>query len=69
MIFPIIVPPQVAIVGFGKVVDRPWVSDGQLLVCPVVTATVAVDHRVADGHLGSAFLAAVDQRLQEPDEL
>jgi pyruvate dehydrogenase E2 component (dihydrolipoamide acetyltransferase) len=68
-IFPIIVPPQVAIVGFGKVVDRPWVSNGQLLVCPLVTATVSVDHRVADGHVGSAFLAAVDQRLQEPDDL
>jgi pyruvate dehydrogenase E2 component (dihydrolipoyllysine-residue acetyltransferase) len=68
-IFPIIVPPQVAIVGFGKVVDRPWVSSGQLLVCPVVTATVSVDHRVADGHVGSAFLAAIDQRLQEPEEL
>ena len=69
VIYPIIVPPQVAIVGFGKVVDRPWVSSGQLLVCPVVTATVSVDHRVADGHVGSAFLAAIDQRLQEPENL
>ncbi len=68
-IFPIIVPPQVAIVGFGKMVDRPWVSNGQLLVCPVMTATVSVDHRVADGHVGSAFLAAIDQRLQEPEDL
>ena len=69
VIYPIIVPPQVAIVGFGKVVDRPWLSSGQLLVCPVVTATAAVDHRVADGHVGSAFLAAIDQRLQEPEDL
>ncbi len=68
-IFPIIVPPQVAIVGFGRAVDRPWVSSGQLLVCPILTATVSVDHRVADGHVGSAFLAAIDQRLQEPDAL
>ncbi len=68
-IFPIIVPPQVAIVGFGRAVDRPWVSSGQLLVCPTVTATVSVDHRVADGHLGSAFLSAVDLRLQEPEDL
>jgi pyruvate dehydrogenase E2 component (dihydrolipoyllysine-residue acetyltransferase) len=69
VIYPIIVPPQVAIVGFGKIVDRPWVSSGQLLVCPVVTATVSVDHRVADGRVGSAFLAAIDQRLQEPEDL
>jgi pyruvate dehydrogenase E2 component (dihydrolipoamide acetyltransferase) len=68
-IFPIIVPPQVAIVGFGKIVERPWIFEGQLLPCPLVTATVSVDHRVADGHRGSAFLAAIDQRLQEPEEL
>jgi pyruvate dehydrogenase E2 component (dihydrolipoamide acetyltransferase) len=68
-IFPIIVPPQVAIVGFGKVVERPWIFEGQLLPCPVVTATLSVDHRVADGHRGGLFLTAIDQRLQEPSEL
>jgi pyruvate dehydrogenase E2 component (dihydrolipoamide acetyltransferase) len=68
-IFPIIVPPQVAIVGFGKVVERPWIFEGQLLPCPVVTTTLSVDHRVADGHRGGLFLAAIDQRLQEPNEL
>jgi len=68
-IYPIIVPPQVAIVGFGRIVERPWIHEGQLLACPVVTATVSIDHRVADGHRGSAFLVAIDQRLQEPEEL
>jgi pyruvate dehydrogenase E2 component (dihydrolipoamide acetyltransferase) len=68
-ILPIIFPPQVAIVGFGKLAERPWISEGQLLACPTVTATLAADHRVSDGHRASALLAAVDARLQEPHEL
>lgn len=64
-VFPVIYPPQVAIVGFGKVVDRPWVSDGQLCVRPVVKATLAADHRVSDGHRGALFLAAVAEQIQK----
>ena len=68
-VFPIIYPPQVAIVGFGKVVERPWVVDGQVAVRQVVTATLSADHRVSDGHRGGLFLAAVDRLLQEPSKL
>jgi pyruvate dehydrogenase E2 component (dihydrolipoamide acetyltransferase) len=68
-VFPIIYPPQVAIVGFGKVVERPWSVGGQILSRPVITATLAADHRVSDGHRGGLFLAAVDRRLQEPGRL
>ncbi len=68
-VLPIIFPPQVAIVGFGRVVERPWVSDGQMLVCPVVTATLAADHRVTDGHRAAALLTAVNRLLQEPEAL
>jgi pyruvate dehydrogenase E2 component (dihydrolipoyllysine-residue acetyltransferase) len=68
-VYGVIVPPQVAIVGFGKIVERPWVSQGAVLVCPVVTATLSADHRVTDGHRASLFLAAVDRLLQEPSEL
>jgi pyruvate dehydrogenase E2 component (dihydrolipoamide acetyltransferase) len=68
-VFPIIYPPQVAIVGFGKVVERPWVADGQIVVRPVVKATLAGDHRVSDGHRGGLFLAAVDRLVQEPSKL
>ena len=67
--FPIIFPPQVAIVGFGRIVERPWISDGQILPCPVVTATLAADHRVTDGHRAGAFLTALDRRLKEPESL
>lgn len=65
----IIYPPQVAIVGFGKIVERPWSVNGQIVSRPVVTATLSADHRVTDGHRGGLFLAAVDRLLQEPDKL
>jgi pyruvate dehydrogenase E2 component (dihydrolipoamide acetyltransferase) len=68
-VFPIIYPPQVAIVGFGKVVERPWVVQGQIVARPVITATLAADHRVSDGHRGGLFLAAIDRLLQEPSKL
>jgi len=65
----VIYPPQVALVGFGKVVDRPWAVDGMLAVRPVVTATLAADHRASDGHRGGLYLEAIDRLLQEPEEL
>jgi pyruvate dehydrogenase E2 component (dihydrolipoamide acetyltransferase) len=68
-VYPIIFPPQVAIVGFGRIVERPWISEGQLLACPLVTATLAADHRVTDGHRAGAFLTGLARRLQEPEEL
>lgn len=68
-LFGIIYPPQVAIVGFGKIVERPWSVDGQIVSRPVITATLSGDHRVTDGHRGGLFLAAVDRLLQEPDKL
>ena len=68
-IFGIIYPPQVAIVGLGKIVERPWSVDGQIVSRPVLTATLSGDHRVTDGHRGGRFLTAVDRLLQEPERL
>ena len=68
-VFGVIYPPQVAIVGFGKVVERPWAVDGQVVTRPLITATLSADHRVSDGHRGGLFLAAVDRLLQEPERL
>lgn len=67
--FPVIIPPQVAIVGFGRVLDMPVAIDGQPVVHPVVHATLAGDHRVTDGHRGGLFLDALDRLLQEPESL
>lgn len=68
-VFPIIHPPQVAIVGFGRIEERPWVVDGRIEPRPVITATLGADHRVSDGHRGGIFLSAVEQALQRPEAL
>jgi pyruvate dehydrogenase E2 component (dihydrolipoamide acetyltransferase) len=65
----VIYPPQVALVGFGRVVQRPWAVDGMLTVRRVLVATLAADHRVSDGHVGGLYLAAIDAALQQPEEL
>jgi len=65
----VIYPPQVALVGFGAVRERPWAAEGMLGVRQVVCATLAADHRATDGHTGSRFLTLIDRRLQKPEEL
>jgi pyruvate dehydrogenase E2 component (dihydrolipoamide acetyltransferase) len=68
-VFGIIYPPQVAIVGFGRPQQRPWVKEGKVTAGTVVEATLAADHRVTDGHKGAVFLARIGRLLQEPKKL
>jgi len=68
-VFGVIYPPQVAILGFGRVLERPWVHAGELAVRPIVQLSLAADHRVSDGHAGGQLLAAIDQALQDPAAL
>ena len=68
-VFGVIYPPQVAIVGLGKITERPWVEGGAVVVRKVATATLAADHRASDGHRGGLFLSALDRLLQEPERL
>lgn len=68
-LYGVIYPPQVAIVGFGKVVVRPWVVDGAIGPRSITTVTLAADHRVSDGHAGALFLTAIGELLQEPEKL
>lgn len=65
----VIQPPQVALVGIGRVVERPWAVDGLLGVRPVVRVTLSGDHRATDGYTGARFLATVEELLQKPEEL
>ncbi len=69
LVFPVIHPPQVAIVGFGRIREEPWAAEGMLGVRPVVGLTLAADHRASDGHRGARFLAAIERRLQSPEAL
>jgi pyruvate/2-oxoglutarate dehydrogenase complex dihydrolipoamide acyltransferase (E2) component len=68
-LYGVIYPPQVALVGFGRVQERPVAVDGMLAVRPLATATLAADHRASDGHSGARFLAAVKEKLQHPGDL
>jgi pyruvate dehydrogenase E2 component (dihydrolipoamide acetyltransferase) len=65
----VIQPPQVALVGFGAVRERPWAERGMLAVRPVVTATLAADHRVSDGMRGARLLTAIEKALAQPEAL
>ena len=68
-VLPIIYPPQVAIVGFGKITEQPWVIDDQIVSRPVLQMTLAADHRVSDGHRGGLFLNALAEKLNAPEGL
>lgn len=68
-VFGVIYPPQVALVGFGKVTERAWASAGMVGARSVVTATLSADHRVSDGHRGAIFLSAIGRLLQQPEKL
>jgi pyruvate dehydrogenase E2 component (dihydrolipoamide acetyltransferase) len=68
-IYGVIYPPQVALVGFGKIMEQPWAENGMLGIRPVVLATLAADHRATDGRRGAQFLDAVNHHLQDPATL
>jgi len=63
---PIITPGEAAILSFGQVKDAPWVVGGQLAVRKVCTLSLAFDHRIVDGDLGSGVLRDVGMMLTDP---
>ncbi|WP_330180552.1 2-oxo acid dehydrogenase subunit E2 [Nocardia sp. NBC_01503] len=68
-VFGVIAAPQVAIVGFGAISERPCAVDGLLGVRAQVTATLSADHRASDGAVGARFLHTLSDLLQHPEEL
>ncbi|HVM81987.1 MAG TPA: dihydrolipoamide acetyltransferase family protein [Stellaceae bacterium] len=68
-VFGIIYPPQVALVGLGKPMERPAVIEGKVLPRRTIVATLSADHRASDGHRGALFLAEMDRLLQAPEQL
>jgi pyruvate dehydrogenase E2 component (dihydrolipoamide acetyltransferase) len=69
VLYGVIYPPQVVLIGFGQPMLRPWVMEARIVACPVVTVTLAGDHRASDGHRGALFLAEIDRLLQNPKSL
>lgn len=66
---PIINYPDVAILGTGKISDRPWVKDGQIVIRKILSLSLTFDHRVIDGAEASQFLNKVTQYLEDPDKI
>jgi pyruvate dehydrogenase E2 component (dihydrolipoamide acetyltransferase) len=69
LVYGVIYPPQVALVGVGRIVERPWAVDGLLGIRPVVTVTLSADHRASDGATGARFLDALSRSLSQPENL
>ena len=68
-VYGVIYPPQLALIGFGRISERPWAENGMLTVRPVVDATLAGDHRATDGRTGARFLETLNTLLQQPENL
>ncbi|MFJ9557974.1 dihydrolipoamide acetyltransferase family protein [Nocardiopsis sp. NPDC101807] len=58
--------PQVAILGLGRIIDRPWVVDGELTVRKVTQLSFAFDHRVCDGGVAAGFMRVVADAMENP---
>lgn len=63
---PIINHPEAAILGVGRIVDKPWVVDGQLAVRKVTQVSLSFDHRVCDGGVAGGFLRAFADFIENP---
>lgn len=68
-VYGVIYPPQVAVIGFGGIREEAWVENNMLGIRPVITATLAGDHRANDGLTGSRFLENLNTHLQNPETL
>jgi len=64
---PIIVKPQVAILGVHKIVDKPVVRDGEIVIRPIMNFGMSFDHRVIDGAYAVQFLRRMIEYLEDPD--
>lgn len=68
-VYGVIYPPQVALVGLGRIMDAPWAEGDTLSVRKVMQATLSGDHRATDGRTGAQFLDRLNHYLQIPEEL
>ena len=58
--------PEVAMLGIGRIIERPWVVDSQLVVRQVTQLTLAFDHRACDGGVAGGFLRFVADCVEDP---
>jgi pyruvate dehydrogenase E2 component (dihydrolipoamide acetyltransferase) len=65
----VIFPPQVAIIGVGKVNRKACVVNEQIVPRTMVNISLSADHRVTDGQMGAHFLSDIQKLLNKPDRL
>jgi pyruvate dehydrogenase E2 component (dihydrolipoamide acetyltransferase) len=63
---PIINHPEAAILGVGRIIDRPWAVDGTLAVRKIAQLSLAFDHRVCDGGPAASFLRFIADCVEHP---
>jgi 2-oxoisovalerate dehydrogenase E2 component (dihydrolipoyl transacylase) len=63
---PIINHPEVAILGIGRIIERPWIVQGQVTARQLTQLTLAFDHRVCDGQVAGGFLRFVADCVESP---
>jgi pyruvate dehydrogenase E2 component (dihydrolipoamide acetyltransferase) len=68
LVYGLIYPPQVAIIGFGSISEQAFAENGLLGVRPMIQVSLAGDHRATDGLIGSRFLVSLNNFLQNPEE-
>jgi len=62
----ILQPPEAAILAVGSITDRPVVREGQIVIRPMMTLTLSIDHRVLDGVLAANFLRSLKNYIENP---
>ncbi|MFC2020095.1 dihydrolipoamide acetyltransferase family protein, partial [Chloroflexota bacterium] len=63
----ILQPPEAAILAVGRISDRPVAREGQVVIRPMMTLTLSIDHRILDGVLGANFLKSLQNYIENPD--
>jgi pyruvate dehydrogenase E2 component (dihydrolipoamide acetyltransferase) len=64
---PIVNPPEAAILGIGRIVEKPWVHEGQIAVRSLTTLNLTIDHRLIDGAPGASFLRRLRALIERPE--
>jgi pyruvate dehydrogenase E2 component (dihydrolipoamide acetyltransferase) len=65
---PILNPPQSAILGIGRIMDKPWVVNEEMVIRPIATFSLSFDHRIIDGMLAAQFIQRVKEIAEDPDQ-
>ncbi|MBX6771251.1 MAG: 2-oxoglutarate dehydrogenase complex dihydrolipoyllysine-residue succinyltransferase [Chloroflexi bacterium] len=66
---PIVNPPQAAILGMHRIIERPVAIQGQVVIRPMMYVALTYDHRIIDGRVAVQFLVRVKELIEDPELL